>query len=235
MKLNKTLVLIFTGLITMGVQAVEQLPSALFKNIGKNTIQNIKTTPVSGIYQIKQGGSYIYITADGKYAFTSMYDLENKVSLTKLQLQEDNAVLIRSLNEDDLIVYPAKGTQRGVLTVFTDTSCPYCTKLHNQIPFLQEKGIKVKYAPFPRGGKSGPGFAAMNSVYCSDDKKQAINIAFKNGKVNSKKCDASKTILASYKLGNRLGVNGTPASFTDKGVKISGYMPAQQLILKMGL
>lgn len=226
--------LLTLGLFNTGAYANNGLPENLFDHVQRSSVKEVRTTPVPGIFQVKTGDSYLYITANGKYAFTTMYDLENNTSLTKLQLQRDNTKILSELKDEDLIVYPAKGEQKAVLTIFTDTSCPYCTKLHNQIPFLQEKGVKIRYAAFPRGGKRGPGFKTLSKVFCSEDKKKALDTAFMNKPVTTN-CDNDKQILSMYKKGIKLGINGTPASFLESGKEISGYMPAEKFLLNMGL
>ena len=47
-----------------------------------------------------------------------------------------------------MIIYKS---QRGshVITVFTDITCPYCLKLHNENKALNDKGITVRYLAFP--------------------------------------------------------------------------------------
>jgi len=228
-------ILLATSLVISTAYASE-VPESVFEYIKKNKVQNVKSTPIEGIYQLKtKSGQYIYVQKDGRYAFTAMFDLKTNSSLTKLEEDKDKVSLLNNLDENELIIYPAKGEQRGVLTIFTDTSCPYCTKLHNEVPKLQEQGVKVRYAAFPRGGKSGPGYKTMVSVWCSENRKEALDSAFNSSFYSSKSCKSVESVNKQYKLGVKLKIAGTPASFSDKGVKIDGFMPARSILLKMGL
>ncbi len=132
----------------------------------------------------------------------------------------------------DKAVYPAEGKTRTVLNVFTDTSCPYCKKLHQEVPQLQKAGIEVRYLPYPRGSSRGPGYQSLKQVWCADDKARAMNIAkgIESGSLPAGDCAEGAMVDKGYDLGNQLGVDGTPALFTENGQKISGYVPAQQLI-----
>lgn len=238
--MNKTTLLITTLLITIAFNVKAKVPEHIFDNIKRSSVKQIKTTPVPGIYQVKTGDTYLYISEDGKYAFTTMFDLKNKVSITERELQRDNIKMVQSIKDKDLIVYEQEGELKEEILIFTDTSCPYCKKLHAEVPYLLKKGIRVKYAAFPRGGLNGPGFAELNKVFCSKDRAAALDIAKALRPTGAKLtpikgCDASKEIIATYNLGNKLGVLGTPAIFTSKGVKIEGYMPAERLILRMGI
>jgi thiol:disulfide interchange protein DsbC len=164
-----------------------------------------------------------------------MYDLKEAMSLTKMQKQKDKARFLTQMSDSDLIIYPAKGEEKGVLNIFTDTSCPYCTKLHNEIPALQEKGVTIKYSAFPRGGKKGPGYNTLASVWCSEDREKALDLAFKGINPENKSCSSTAVIDAQYKLGVKMGIQGTPASFTSDGKEIAGFMKARKILLKMGL
>jgi thiol:disulfide interchange protein DsbC len=49
-----------------------------------------------------------------------------------------------------------------------------------------------------------------------------------------KTCDKNP-VAAQFKLGNELGVNGTPALFTPDGTLLPGYMPAAELAAALGI
>ena len=55
-----------------------------------------------------------------------------------------------------------------VITGFTDISCPYCQKLHQEVPELNKQGVTVRYLAFPRNGvKNNVVSQQMNAVWCS--------------------------------------------------------------------
>lgn len=195
-------------------------------------------TPVKGIYQVKIGGEYAYITADGNYALVgNLVDLKNGTSLTEQARATENVPLIKSFPEKDMIIFRAKGDEKEVLTIFSDTSCPYCKKLHREVPKLQQAGITVRYIPFPRGLKRGGGYIEMKSVWCSDDRVRAMNIA--NGvikaRLEKKDCAIDDVLKAGYELGNNVGVRGTPTIFLANGTKLGGYLPAANIISRLSL
>ena len=135
-------------------------------------------------------------------------------------------------NVDDLVVYPATGTTNAVLNVFTDTSCPYCKKLHEEVPELQKAGIEVRYFPFPRGGNRGPGYDQLRKVWCGADRLKTMDIikGVDTGDLPTGNCAKAAIVDRGYELGNVIGVSGTPALFTESGQKIEGYVPYAQLI-----
>ena len=161
-----------------------------------------------------------------------LVDLETAQNLTEESRQGMIVDELAGFAEDKLIVYPAINEELAVLNVFTDTSCGYCQRLHAEVAHLQQAGISVRYFPFPRGGERGPGYKNMQKVWCADDRQEAMDIAkgTKSGSLQSGNCSAAEDIDLGFDLGNRIGVNGTPALFTTTGVKFNGYVPYQQLI-----
>ena len=90
-----------------------------------------------------------------------------------------------------MIVYPAKGKAKHVIYVFTDASCPYCHKLHENLPEINEKGIEVRYIAWPRGEQFMP---TMEAVWCSADRKAAFNQAVQGINIPPAQC---KTLFVS--------------------------------------
>jgi len=124
------------------------------------------------------------------------------------------------------VVFKAKN-EKHVLTVFTDIDCPYCAKLHREVPTLNEKGITIEYLMFPRAGPNTESFRKAISMWCSDDKLQAMTDAKERKPIESKTCE--NPVMDQYTLGGDLGVTGTPALITSTGKLIPGYMPADRL------
>ncbi|GBE08289.1 thiol:disulfide interchange protein DsbC precursor [bacterium BMS3Bbin11] len=197
------------------------------------TISTPEKTPVNGIYQVRVGSKYIYVTEDGEYALIgNLLDLKNGINLTQRAQARDNVPLLKSFPEKDLIIFTAEGKEKAAISVFSDTSCPFCKKFHKEVPSLQKAGVSVRYIPFPRGLDKGPGYKDMLSVWCSEDRNKAMNIALgvSKGKLGNGNCGADKVLRAGFELGQRVGVRGTPTIYLPDGSSISGYVAAQKII-----
>ena len=130
------------------------------------------------------------------------------------------------------MIFAAKGESKATLNVFPDTSCPYCQKLHSEVDKLQEAGITVRYLPYPRGGQNGPGYDTLKSVWCAEDRNQALTDA-KNNRFDDLPpgdCAQAAMIDRGYRAGNQVGIRGTPALIKSNGEKIEGYVPYLELI-----
>lgn len=196
------------------------------------------TTPVKGVFQSKVGMDYVYLTADGRYAFTGdLIDLESGRNLTDEYRAKDALTELAAFSESDKLIYPAAADRKARLTVFTDTSCPYCRKLHAEVPELQKAGVEVAYVPFPRGGTQGQGYGDMTHVWCAGDRRKAMDAAMQAAPSDKPPatCEAAKSVQQGYRLGSRLGIRGTPALFLPNGRRIDGYIPAKRVLKMLGL
>jgi len=205
----------------------------LRQRIGGARIGEVTETAAENVWQVQVGNRYIYLLDGGKYAVMGdLVDLEDGRNLTEQSRRVTAVETLAEFDDEDLVVFDAIGEPRAVLNVFTDTSCPYCRKLHSEIDKLREAGITVRYFPYPRGGSKGPGYQTLKSVWCAKDRNQALTDA-KNERFDSLPpgdCDAAKIVDRGYLAGQKVGISGTPALFRSNGQKIEGYRPYQELI-----
>ena len=214
-------------------QAPQNITQLLKSRLGGAAVSEATETPADGIYQTHFGSKFAYLTGNGRYVFIGdMIDLQDQVNLTEMSRRNIAKNLINSFAEKDLAIFPAGGETQKVLNIFTDTSCPYCKKIHEEVPELQKAGIEVRYFPFPRGGARGPGYDELRKVWCGDDLARTMDIAkgIDDGELPAGNCDRASIVDQGYALGNKIGVEGTPALFTQDGQKIEGYVPFNKLI-----
>jgi thiol:disulfide interchange protein DsbC len=115
--------------------------------------------------------------------------------------------------------------------VFTDIDCGYCRKLHSEIASYNARGITVRYLSFPRAGPNSPSFNRAASVWCSEDRNDALTRAKAGENVPARKCD--NPVSEHYNLGVAMGVRGTPAILLESGALMPGYMPANKLVREL--
>ncbi|MFT5598801.1 MAG: thiol:disulfide interchange protein DsbC, partial [Chitinophagales bacterium] len=223
--------------LPVGEEVVEtdssSITELLRQRTGNAKLEQPEKTAIENIWQVKLKNKYIYLSEDGRYAFTGdLIDLKSGQNLTEMSGRKIIVEQIESYSDDDLVVYLPEGKIKATLNIFTDTSCPYCRKLHKELPKLLESGIKVRYLPYARGGKNGPGYETMKSVWCAKDRSAAMTDA-KNEETSGLpegNCAAAQIVDAGYITGNQVGITGTPTFFKKNGEKIDGYVPYQRLI-----
>lgn len=189
---------------------------------------SLKPTPVPGVYEAGFGMELIYVSQDGRYFFSGdMIDGETRKNLSEDTRSNARMTKFKELDADKAISFKAKGDEKHVLSVFTDIDCPFCVKMHNEVPKLNELGVTVNYYGYPRAGVGSGSHKKLVNVWCSDDQQQAMTDS-KGGKtLEAKECETP--IAEHFTIGRQLGVTGTPALITDGGMLIPGYRPAAQL------
>jgi len=213
--------------------AESKMTALLKKRLRSSQISDPAVTPLEGLFEIQFGSDFGYLSEDGRYIIVGeLIDLETGQNLTNITKGKTALAAINKFAPEDKAVFPAIGEEKAVLNIFTDTSCPYCKKLHAEVPNLQAAGISVHYLPFPRGGSRGPGYTTLRQVWCANDRAKAMNIAkgFEQGDLPAGDCANAELVDKGYALGNRAGVTGTPALYKSNGEIIQGYVPYQQLI-----
>jgi thiol:disulfide interchange protein DsbC len=175
------------------------------------------------------GSVVAYVSADGKYLISgNIYDLGTQSNLTATRRNAARAKALAALREDQMIVFSPENPKMTV-TVFTDIDCGYCRKFHSHIADLNKAGVRVRYMMFPRTGPGTESWRKSEEVWCSADRKDALTRAKRGEPVKAKDC-GDAAITAQYAMGEDLGVEGTPAVFTQLGDYIGGYLDPAQVV-----
>jgi thiol:disulfide interchange protein DsbC len=234
MRLSRLLAAAALGLASTLVLAAEpdQAIRATLQSLQPDLpIENISKGPLDGIYQVQlKGGRVLYASADGQFVVQgNIYQVKDgkPTNLTEKAESAGVAKTINAIAAKDMVVFPAKGETKAHITVFTDTTCPYCQKMHAEVPELQKRGIEVRYLAFPRQGPNSPGDQQLQAVWCSKDRQAAMTDMFHEKEVKAAKCD--NPVDSQFALGQMVGVQGTPAVILADGTMLPGYQPAAQI------
>jgi thiol:disulfide interchange protein DsbC len=190
--------------------------------------RDIRPSPVEGLWEVAVGTQIVYLTEDGRYLFRgNLQDLSTGQNLTELRQATMRSDLMAGLDEGEMIIFGPKQAKHTI-TVFTDIDCGYCRKLHQEIGAFNELGIRVRYVFYPRSGPGTESWAKAEAVWCSPDRNAAMTRAKRGETVEAEPCGTTP-VADQYKLGNEVGVRGTPAIVTDTGEMLPGYVPAGRL------
>ncbi len=193
-------------------------------------LEDLRPSPIPGIYEFVQGAEVSYLTADGKYFLDgNLYDMKSRENLTEDLRAQARLAMINAVPESQMLIFGPRNP-RYTITVFTDIDCPYCRKLHSEMAELNRLGVRVRYMFYPRTGPGTESWKKAEVVWCSPDRNEALTRAKAGAKLDmSKACDATP-VAREYALGQSIGVRGTPAIITENGEYISGYMPPNELV-----
>ena len=182
----------------------------------------------NNFFEIVVQDQIFYITPDLKNLLAgNIIDLDTGVNLTQNRISSFRVSIINQIDPSNAIIYKPKES-RHVLTIFTDTSCPYCKKLHKEINELIDNNIEVRYLLFSRNGKDDAAYDEMKYIWCSEDRKLSVEKAFNDEDLLENECE--NPLDTNNTFARDLRVNGTPMIFTEKGDVIPGYVPNRQII-----
>ena len=211
-------------------QVIRQTLQTLQPNL---PIESIAESPMPGLYQVQlKGGRLLYASADAQFILQGFLFQVRDGKTVNLTEQAESLGVAREINAipaAEMVVFPADPQvgRKTHVTVFTDTDCGYCQKLHSEVPELNRRGVEVRYLAFPRQGVGSHGYDTLVSVWCAKDRQAAMNQAKSRQDVAAAQCD--NPVEKQYKLGQMIGVQGTPAIVLANGQMIPGYQPAPQL------
>ncbi|MGV3344479.1 bifunctional protein-disulfide isomerase/oxidoreductase DsbC [Enterobacteriaceae bacterium LUAb1] len=222
----KTCLLLISLLMAAIIGFAHADDTAIQQSLQKMGLKNteIQPSPLPGLKTVLSDSGVLYVSDDGKHFIQGpLYDVSGAHVVNV-----SNQLLIRKVDalKDDMIIYKAP-KERYVITVFTDTTCGYCHKLHEQLNAYNAEGITVRYLAFPREGIHGKVEKEMKAIWCAADRNKAFDAAEKGNKPELADCNIDLT--QQYKLGVLFGIQGTPAILLPNGMMIPGYQGPKEM------
>ena len=209
-------------------RTIRQKISGTLKDI---QVTRILESPVPGLYQVQLGVDVVYVTGDGRYLLRGeLLDLEKKENQTRKVRRRLRSVEFAALTDEEYIEFAARrDSDRRVLYVFTDVRCSYCRRLHSNMAEINRLGITVRYLAFPVIGDQAEALELMDRVWCAEDRNKALTKA-KLGNTRIASADCDSPVREQFRLGQEMGVSGTPAMYLENGTELPGYMEPGQIL-----
>jgi protein-disulfide isomerase len=147
-----------------------------------------------------------------------------------------NQSVLTTLDTKQLITYPATSAEKAVIYVATDVNCPYCRRLHKQMPMLNAKGVTIKTIGYPIYEESPE---QMRGIWCQrneDSRRKALDKAMLQGEMTP----APATCKIDDVAGNRekaasLAVMATPAIYREDGVLFQASFESPEFLEFLGV
>lgn len=189
----------------------------------------IAEAPLPGLYEVREGYQIRYVDAEGRLAFLfgDITDLATGENLTENRRRAFRRELFEDIDRWDPIDFVPEDAAHTI-AVFTDIDCGYCRQLHAQRAAYNELGIGIRYFAFPRAGLDSQTAANMTSIWCAEDRREAMTRAKRGESLPHRLCPAP--IASHAQLGRQLGLRGTPMLLTGSGEIINGYVAPQALL-----
>lgn len=178
-----------------------------------------------GFWSVIKGSEVLFVREDLSVLIAGeVIDLRTNQSITA-SLREANKPHVDPGQFDlaDAIVI-GQGARR--LYVFSDPDCPYCRQLEPELAKLSD--VQIYVFPFPLVGLHPNARLIAESIWCQKDRAGAWRAYLLNGQAPAvATCD--NPISRNLLLGERIGVQGTPALVFEDGTVIPGAVSAQRI------
>src|SRR3569833_3309991 len=184
-------------LFTAVAQGADDPRALIAKQFPGTRVEDIRPTPVAGLYELTHGADIVYVTADGKYALSGdLLNLANNDNITETRRRTIHAKLINDVPESEMLVFGPQNPKYTV-TVFTDVDCAYCRQLHKQNADGNRLGIRVRYMFYPRSGPNTDSWTKAEEVWCSPNRNDALTKAKLGQALTTKPC-AHNPVARTY-------------------------------------
>lgn len=212
-------------------EMIQQITSKLLIVNESIQVRSIQPSPIEGLYEVEVNtGELIFTSASGNhFMLGNLFEIQGNrfVNLSEQRKKGQRAETLKVLNKDDMVIFSPKGEVKATVYAFTDVDCGYCRKMHSEMAEYNDLGIEMRYLAFPRAGVGSKTYRDMVSVWCADDRQQAMTLSKAGRTIGARECD--NPVAAQYALGQDFGVTGTPALVFEDGSLMPGYVPAAKL------
>lgn len=208
------------GTVTAAAPVETELAELVSKQFPGADIEHVAPSPIPGIYEVSVGGELIYVTPDAHFAFIGrLFDLQRQKDLSEPVRAQLRVRTLDEVPENKMIIFEPEGETKYTITTFTDVDCPYCRKMHSEMDQLAAAGVRVRYLLFPRTEVGAPSYLKAVSVWCAEDRNEAMTRAKRGETLEERSCP--NPVDAHMRLANRLGLTGTPMTITESGEQLN--------------
>jgi len=189
-------------------------------------ITAVRESPAKGIYEVIMGRNIAYTDEAGRYMiFGHLYDMKEQKDLTAGVLEALNKVDTSLLPKRDAIK-KVQGKGERTLFVFSDPDCPYCKRLEAELAKLDN--VTIYTLLYPLDGLHPDARRKAEAIWCAEDRVKAWDAFMQKGTLpESRSCD--NPVDRNVRLGNSLGINGTPTIIFEDGALAPGMLPAAEI------
>lgn len=215
---------------------VSKVKKAFEAHFPKMKVESVTTTPLKGIYEIVLPGRQIFY-ADAKvdYLFmeANLVDVKAHKSLTEARMESLSKVDWKTLPLD-LAIKEVRGTGARQLAVFSDPDCPYCKMLEKD-SLAKLDNVTIHTFLYPLAQLHPDAMRKSKQIWCSSNKVETWTGWMRDGKAltGSESCDTT-ALEKIQALGDRFGINGTPAIMFQNGHMVAGAIPKEQIEAQLG-
>lgn len=186
-------------------------------------IDEIRGTPIAGLFELRVGANIFYSDAKGEYIFqdAQLIELRTRRNLTEARIEQINQIDFAKLPLKDALVWK-QGTGERKIAVFADPNCGYCKRLERTLQELKDVTVYTFLLPI-----LGPDSQSKSrAIWCAKDgvsvwldwmlrNKQPPAVA---GACDDAALNRNRQFAGQYRI------HGTPAILFQDGTRAPGAL-----------
>jgi thiol:disulfide interchange protein DsbC len=191
-------------------------------------IDEVRTTPIAGVYEIRVNGTDIYYTdANANYLIQgNLIDTRQRRNLTEERVDKLTAVKFDSLPFKDAFTI-VRGNGQRKLAVFEDPNCGYCKRFERDLQSVDN--VTIYYFLYPILGADS--VEKSKALWCAKDRATAWldwMVRDQPAPAAAAMCDTS-AVTRNVELGRTYKITGTPTLVFTNGSRVPGAIDAKQV------
>jgi len=219
-----------TALMVASLLATGAQEAAIRKTLSERLpllpkIDEIRKTPMAGLYEVRVGMELFYTDADGNYLIQGrMIDTHDQRDLTEERQNKLMAIDFSALPIKDAFTI-VRGNGKRKLAVFEDPNCGYCKRFERELQKVDN--VTVHLFLFPILGPDSADKA--RNIWCAKDKGKAWqDWMVRDQATPTASCDTG-ALARNVEFGKKYKIGGTPTLVFADGNRVPGAVGAQQV------
>lgn len=188
-------------------------------------IDEVRTTPMQGLYEVRVGTDVFYTDAQGNYLIQGeLIDTQARRNLTEDRIKALTAVKFSDLPLNDAIkVVQGKGERH--IAVFADPNCGYCKRFERDMQSVDNVTMHVFLIPI----LSPDSVEKSRNIWCAKDQAKAWqDYILKGEKSTSATCD-TKALERNLAFAHKYKITGTPTIIFTDNTRVPGAISAKDV------
>lgn len=188
-------------------------------------IDEVRPTPMGGLYEVRIGTDIFYTDARGNYLIQGeLIDTQARRNLTEDRINKLTAIDFASLPLKDSFTI-VRGDGHRKLAVFEDPNCGYCKRFERELQAVDNVTIHLFLYPI----LSPDSAEKSRNIWCAKDRATAwTDLMLREKAPATTSCDTS-ALQRNLALGRKYKINGTPTLLFADSSRVPGAISPQEV------
>ena len=192
---------------------------------GLSDIDEVRKTPMNGLYEVRVGTEIFYTDAEGNYLLHgNLLDTKARKNLTEERIEKLTAIDFKELNVKNAFTM-VRGNGKRKIAVFEDPNCGYCKRFEKDLQSVDNVTIYLFLYPI----LSPDSAEKSRNIWCAKDQAKAWHEQMLNSKnAAAVQCDTA-AIQRNLAFGRKYKITGTPTVVFSNNVRVPGAISAAEV------